>query len=228
MQSNSSRGFTLIELLVVITIIAILASIALPAYTGVQERAKVTQDLSNLRQLGIATQTFLNDNDNVYFSPSENWMQKLHPKYLPSWKIFQSPFDNASTRPPKENDTESPVSYGLNENTKDANSTQAVPTLSSDKILKPSEYILFAPAQTKTSPYFTGKAGDTGVTVKNTSAGRYGDTAGGTHNRGQRINACMADLHVENMLWKDFHDDTPDPNSTATPAPTGAYRWHPN
>ncbi len=66
-MKNSPRAFTLIELLVVITIIAILASIALPVFSSIQEKARATQDMNNLRQLGIATQTYLNDNDGVIF-----------------------------------------------------------------------------------------------------------------------------------------------------------------
>ena len=49
-------------------VIAVLASIALPAYTGIQERARVVQDMSNLRQLGLATQMYMNDNDGVIFA----------------------------------------------------------------------------------------------------------------------------------------------------------------
>ncbi|MEY2536689.1 MAG: hypothetical protein QOG67_429 [Verrucomicrobiota bacterium] len=221
MSKTSTRAFTLIELLVVITIVLILASIAYPVYTGVQERARATQDLNNLRQIGLATQMYLNDNDGTYFLPTQNWMKALHPKYFSSWKIFQSPFD---PRSPSEDESAAPVSYGLNDNT--VGTTGGANSLSSDKILKPSNYIVFAPAQNSKSPYFAAKSGDdSGVQVNKNSAGQYGATAGGTHSRGQRINACMADIHVENIPWKDFHDDTPDPS--ASPAPTGSYRWHP-
>ncbi len=50
-----SSGFTLIELLVVISIIAILASLALPAVTGALAKGQMTQTLSNMKQLHLAT-----------------------------------------------------------------------------------------------------------------------------------------------------------------------------
>ena len=59
------RAFTLIELLVVIATITILAAVAIPVFKSVFESAKATKDTSNLRQLGAATQMYMNDNNGV-------------------------------------------------------------------------------------------------------------------------------------------------------------------
>jgi prepilin-type N-terminal cleavage/methylation domain-containing protein len=107
-MKNKSSAFTLIELLVVITIIAILASIALPVFNGVTERANQTKDLSNAKQIAIAMKLFASDNNGFYPSkaaaagdygaapagdaPSSNsaffW---LFPNYLASEDIFTVP-----------------------------------------------------------------------------------------------------------------------------------------
>lgn len=56
------QGFTLIELLVVIAIIAILAAILFPVFLAAQAKAKQTQCMGNLKQIGIATTLYIDDN----------------------------------------------------------------------------------------------------------------------------------------------------------------------
>ena len=102
MKRNLS-AFTLIELLVVITIIAILASVALPVYNGVTERANQTKDLSNAKQIAIALKLFAADNDGsfpVYQDPdgktgaittANQAYRELFPNYLTSEAVFYVP-----------------------------------------------------------------------------------------------------------------------------------------
>jgi prepilin-type N-terminal cleavage/methylation domain-containing protein/prepilin-type processing-associated H-X9-DG protein len=212
-MKKCTHGFTLIELLVVITIIAVLAGIALPVFSSVQERARATQDQNNLRQLGIATQTFLNDNDGVIFTKGAIWMAELQPKYLPAWKIFQSPFDSRASSENGATAPKSPVSYGLNGNTKNSALPNSIAGLSMDKITNPSAFILIAPAPdatTGSTPRFVGLA-DAAVTEfkgKSSPGGQAPATAGGTHSKRTRINVLFADLHTENMLWTTFLNST--------------------
>ncbi len=61
------RGFTLVELLVVIALIALLASLLLPALAGARRSAQGAQCSSNLRQFAIAAQLYWDDHDGAAF-----------------------------------------------------------------------------------------------------------------------------------------------------------------
>lgn len=65
-MKRAVRAFTLIELLVVLAIIGILASLATPAIGNAIERGRSAKCVNNLRQIGVAVQQFVADNDNTF------------------------------------------------------------------------------------------------------------------------------------------------------------------
>jgi len=216
MTRNLARAFTMIELLMVLALVAVLAAIAYPTFIGIQERAKAAKDMNNLRQIGIGTQLYMNDNDGALFSNTASWMSQLHQtKYLSSWNVFQSPFD---IRAPSELGTDAtPVSYGIN-------GTANFVGTSVDKISQPTIFILFAPAQASTAAVsFQGTAvtGVPGVTVLQATSAPGGAALGGTHSSRKKVNALFADLHLENMEWSVFT------NTPAGSDPSVAQRWSP-
>lgn len=68
---NKKGAFTLIELLVVIAIIALLAAILFPVFSRVRANARRSSCQSNLKQIGLGFQQYLQDNDGRYPYPSD-------------------------------------------------------------------------------------------------------------------------------------------------------------
>jgi prepilin-type processing-associated H-X9-DG protein/prepilin-type N-terminal cleavage/methylation domain-containing protein len=62
----SRVAFTLVELLVVITMIALLSSLAYPAFRNSIRKAQSVSCSQNLKEIGLAVQAYVNDNSGTY------------------------------------------------------------------------------------------------------------------------------------------------------------------
>jgi len=98
--SRMKCGFTLLELLLVVVVIAVLAGLVAPALGQAKRRALATQCLNNLRQIGIASVMYADDNggrlpDSQHHSAS--WVGSLQP-YVGGRICYRCPVDGNPTR----------------------------------------------------------------------------------------------------------------------------------
>ena len=99
--SRSRRGFTLIELLVVVALIAILAAILFPVFARARERARATQCLDNLKQIGLAFHAYFGDWDETLqplepittYGDGRGWTERIR-AYNRALPLFQCPSDD--------------------------------------------------------------------------------------------------------------------------------------
>jgi prepilin-type N-terminal cleavage/methylation domain-containing protein/prepilin-type processing-associated H-X9-DG protein len=222
-----SHAFTLIELLVVIAGIGILLALAVPALNSALEHAKATKDMSNLRQIGIAMQTLLNDNDQI-LPVSTTWpgiststTPVLYPKYIGTRKVFQSPFDK---RLSAETDT-APVSYSINHNMYVKLGTNP----SMLKVVSPSSTFLMAPNYPNApgDPANIASWGMSNTTsAPDLPVGGLGETTG-TQNGGTKINVLFCDWHTETVIFGPDGNPAPGSFKDTSTDPLGKKHWDP-
>jgi len=115
LSENAGAGFTLVELLVVVAIIAILAGLLLPAVAQAKARGKGAGCLNNLRQIGLATQMYADENESyppAWISSTTRWMDLLKPMLPKQSGVYLCPAD--TQRLAVAWDTNIFLSYGIN------------------------------------------------------------------------------------------------------------------
>lgn len=68
MKAAKMNGFTLIELMVTVAILAVIAAIAIPAYTGYIATARNVEGMDNLSAIQLAEEQYAADNNGAYFA----------------------------------------------------------------------------------------------------------------------------------------------------------------
>lgn len=91
------RGFTLVEMLIVLALIGVLAGLSFPVFSRVREKGRRTTCQSNLKQIGLAVQQYVQDNNGRYPTLASlqatdiaRWNVPIR-SYLKSEAVFRCP-----------------------------------------------------------------------------------------------------------------------------------------
>ena len=105
---SKRAGFTLVEILVVIAIIGVLAALLFAVFSRVREKGRSASCQNNLRQIAMAMQQYVGDNDGIFppalvmadksisNSKSSHWDDFIMP-YIKSRAIFYCPTNQAES-----------------------------------------------------------------------------------------------------------------------------------
>ena len=212
------KAFTLIELLVVIAIIAILAAMLLPALSAARERARATNCVNQLKQIGTSTMMYVQDYQEYYpksfMYSNTGWPRGyVNMGYVTDIGFFTCPsFSGVKTTDKKANgylEDYSVSHYGINHLSIGSTTRDAGQDWTADQKATPAKLSQIA------DPTNTIFADDT--VVPNTigtarvvssylmyDAGNATSSTGALDPRhGQTANMVMCDGHVEGAIGKD-------------------------
>jgi prepilin-type N-terminal cleavage/methylation domain-containing protein/prepilin-type processing-associated H-X9-DG protein len=88
MGREKRSGFTLVEVLVVLAVIVILAAVLYPVFAQARDAARRASCLSNLRQLALAHQAYVQDYDDTL----PTWFQGGGPPGMRFWPEYLRPY----------------------------------------------------------------------------------------------------------------------------------------
>jgi prepilin-type N-terminal cleavage/methylation domain-containing protein/prepilin-type processing-associated H-X9-DG protein len=189
---RSWLAFTLIELLVVIAIIAILAAMLLPSLSRAKEAGKRIACVNNMRQLGLASMMYVNDNQGSFppRSDGDRWPNRLYDNYGKSIKVLLCPDDGLNGQPPATGNGSnnvadaSPRSYLINGWNDYFNGMNIGDSLKENVITHPSETILFGEKHTTNMDYYMDFFEDYGNDTQRVEQSRHMSNGAGSHTGG--------------------------------------------